>query len=59
MVVQTVDLMHTISIFDTRAAGHLDLNYDTCLTDERVRTGIYVIRTVTMIFLYLCFGKKS
>jgi hypothetical protein len=48
MVVRTVDLMHAISIFDTRASGpwwlasgRLDLNCDTCLMDKRVRTGIH------------------
>jgi hypothetical protein len=73
MVVRTVDLMHAFSIFDTRASGpwwlafgqwwlvseRLDLNCDTCLMDERVRTEIHVGRTVTAIFPYLCFGKKS
>jgi hypothetical protein len=27
--------------------------------DERVRTGIHIVRTVAAIFPYLCFGKKS
>jgi hypothetical protein len=42
LVVQTGDLMHVISIFDTRASGpwwlasgRLDLNCDTCLMDSR------------------------
>jgi hypothetical protein len=40
MVVRTVDEMHAISIFDARASGRLDLNCDTCLMDEHIRTGI-------------------
>jgi len=59
MVVRTVDLMHAISIFDTRASrpcwlasGRLDLNCDTCLMYE-------LVRTVVAIFPSLCFGKKS
>jgi hypothetical protein len=66
MVFRTVDLMHAISISNARAfgpcwlaSGSLDLNYDTCLMNERVGTGIHVIRTVAAIFPYLCFGKKS
>jgi hypothetical protein len=66
MVVRTADLMHAISISDARASrpwwlasGRLDLNCDTCLMDEHVWTGIHVIRTVAVIFPYLCFGKKS
>jgi hypothetical protein len=66
MVVRTTDLMHAISISDARASkpwwlasGRQDLNCDTCLMDERFRTGIHVVRTVTAIFSYLCFGKKS
>jgi len=27
--------------------------------DERVRTGIHIVRIVTVIFPYLYFGKKS
>jgi len=27
--------------------------------DECVRTGIHIVRTFAVIFLYLCFGKKS
>jgi hypothetical protein len=50
MVVQTVDLMHTISITDARASGRLDLNYDTCLMDKRIWMGIHVVRTVAAIF---------
>jgi hypothetical protein len=66
MVVRTVALMHAISLFDTRVSGpgwlasrRLDLNCDTCLMDERVRTGIHIVRTIVAIFTYLCFGKKS
>jgi len=66
MVVQPADLMHVIFISDANASGRswlgsgcLDLNCDTCLMDERVRTGIHVVRTVAVIFPYLCFGKKS
>jgi hypothetical protein len=50
MIVLTVDLMHAISISDACASGHLDLNCDTCLMDEGVRTGIHVVRTVAAIF---------
>jgi hypothetical protein len=35
------------------ASGWLNLNYDSCLMDERVRTGIHVVRTVAAIFPYL------
>jgi hypothetical protein len=61
MVVWTADLMHSISISDARASRPcwLDLNCDICLMDERVLTGIHVVRTVATIFPYLCFGKKS
>jgi len=61
IVVRTVDLMHSIFIFEPYwlASRGLDLNCDTCLMYEHVRTGIHVIRTVTTIFPYLCFGKKS
>jgi hypothetical protein len=65
-VVWTVDLMHAISIFDTRmsgpwwlASGRLDLNCDTCLMDEGVRAGIHIVWMVATIFPYLYFGKKS
>jgi hypothetical protein len=27
--------------------------------DERIRTGIHIIRKIAVIFPYLCFGKKS
>jgi hypothetical protein len=27
--------------------------------DERVWMGIHIIRTVAVVFLYLCFRKKS
>jgi hypothetical protein len=60
MVVRTVDMMHAISISDARASrpwrlasGRLDFECDTCLMDERIRTG------VATNFPYLCFGKKS
>jgi hypothetical protein len=53
MVVQTVDLMHAIFISDARASGplrlvsgRLDFECDTCLMDERVQTGIHIVRTV-------------
>jgi len=64
MVVRTADLMHAISIFDARAFGpwwpafgRLDLNCDTCLMDESVRTGIHIVRTVATIFSYLCLKE--
>jgi hypothetical protein len=66
MVVRTADLMHAISISDAGvsgpcwlASGLLDLNCDTFLMDERVRTGYHVVRTVATIFPYLCLEKKS
>jgi hypothetical protein len=66
MVIRMANLMYAISISDARAfepcwpaSGSLDLNYDTCLMDERVRTGIHVVQTIAAIFPYLCFGKKS
>jgi hypothetical protein len=65
MVVQTAHLMHAISISDAHAfrpcwlvSGRLDLNCDTCLMDEPVRTGIHVIRTVASIFPYLCLERN-
>jgi hypothetical protein len=55
--VRTVDLMHEISISDACASkprgltfGRLDFECDTCLIDERIRTGIHVIWTVAAIF---------
>jgi hypothetical protein len=27
--------------------------------DERVQTGIHIVRTAAAVFPYLCFGKKS
>jgi hypothetical protein len=66
MVVQTVDLMHAISIYDARASGpwrltsrRLNFECDTYLMNERIRTGIHISRTVATIFPYLCSGKKS
>jgi hypothetical protein len=65
MAVRMVDLMHAISIFDSResgpcwlASGRMDLNCDTCLMDERVRTGIHDVQTVTAIFPYLCLERN-
>jgi hypothetical protein len=66
MVVWTVDLMHTISIYVARASGprrlssgRLDFECTTCLMDDPDRTGIHIVRTAVAIFPYLCFGKKS
>jgi hypothetical protein len=66
MVVQTVDLMHAISLYVAHAfepwrpmCGRLNFECTTCLTNERVRTGIHIVRTVAAIFPYLCFGKNS
>jgi hypothetical protein len=66
MVVRTVDLMHAISISNDRASGpwrlvsgRLDFECNTCLMNERVRTGIHILQTVAAIFPYLCFGRKS
>jgi hypothetical protein len=67
LVVRTVALLlQVISIYRLRASGpwwlvswRLDLNCDTCLMDERVRTKMHVVRMMTAIFPYLCFGKKS
>jgi len=65
MGIRTVNLMHTISISDARASepcwlssGRLDLNCDTCLMDERVRTGIHFAQTVAVIFPYLCLERN-
>jgi hypothetical protein len=66
MVVQTVDQMHAISIYVPRvsgprewSSGRLNFKCATCLMDERVQTGIHIVRNVAAIFPYLCFGKKS
>jgi hypothetical protein len=59
MVDRTVDQMHAISISVAWASELLDFECDTCLMDERVRTGIHIIRTVAAIFLYPGFGRKS
>jgi len=65
-IVRTVNLMHTISIYQAHASwpwrplsGHLNFEWVAFLMDERVRTGIHIVRTVTAVFPYLCFGKKS
>jgi len=64
-VVQTADLMHVISISNARTSGpcrlaseRLDLNWDTCLMDERVRKGYHVVQTVAAIFPYLCLDRN-
>jgi len=59
MVVRMVDLMHVISISDACTSGRLDFECDTYLMDGLVQTRIHVVRTVSSIFPYLCFGKKS
>jgi hypothetical protein len=66
MVIQTIDLMHAISISDAHASGpwrlasgRLDFECDTCLMDERVWMGIHIVQMVAAIFSYLCFGRKS
>jgi hypothetical protein len=58
--------MHAISIYEAWASrswrltsGRLDFECTTCLMNERVRTGIHIVRTVATVFPYLCFGKKS
>jgi hypothetical protein len=65
-VVRTIDLMHAISIYKARMSGpwrpssrRLNFECATCLIDERVQTGIHIIRMVAAVFPYLCFGKKS
>jgi hypothetical protein len=65
MGVRTVNLMHAISISNERASGPcwlsfgcLDLNCDTYLMDERVRTGIHVVQSVAAIFPYLCLERN-
>lgn len=65
-VIQTIDLMHTISIYDARTSGSwrltsgcLDFECTTCLMDERIQIGIHIVRMVAAVFPYLCFGKKS
>jgi hypothetical protein len=56
-VVRTTDLMYAIFISDAHASGpcwlasgRLDLNCDTCLMDERVRT--------VVAFPYLCLARN-
>jgi hypothetical protein len=65
-VVRTVNLMHVISIYEACGSGpwrplsrRLNFECATCLMDERVRTGIHIVRTVAIIFPYMWFGKKS
>jgi hypothetical protein len=50
MVIRTVDQMHAITISDDRVSERLDFERDTCLMDERVRTGIHIVQTVAAIF---------
>jgi hypothetical protein len=66
MVVRTVDLMYAISISDARSSGPRGLTYgcldfecDTCLMNERVRTGFHIVQTAAANFPYLYFIKKS
>jgi hypothetical protein len=66
MIVWIVDLMHAISIYVARASGpwmlpsgRLSFECATCLMDERVQTGIHIVRMIAAIFPYLCFGNKS
>jgi hypothetical protein len=65
-VVRTVDLMHVISIYEARSSGpwrpssgRLNFEWETCLMDERIRTRFHIVRTVAVVFPYMCFGKKS
>jgi len=65
-IVQTVNLMSAISIYEALTSGswrplsgRLIFKYATCLTDERVRTGIHIVQTIAAVFPYLCFGKKT
>jgi len=65
-VIWMVYLMHAISIYVARMSGPWRLAYGRldfeCITgrlDKCVWTGIHIIRTVAIIFPYLCFGKKS
>jgi len=65
IVVRTANLMQAISISDARASGpwwlasgHLDLNCDTSLLDERIRMGINVVWTIAAIFPYLCLARN-
>jgi hypothetical protein len=51
--------MHTISIYVASTSGGLNFECATCLMDERVRKGIHIVRMVSAIFSYPCFGKKS
>jgi hypothetical protein len=52
-------LMYARPDYTDRGPDVSKLNYNTCLMDEPVRTGIHVVWTVAVIFPYLCFGKKS
>jgi hypothetical protein len=63
--IRTVNLMHTISIYEAHASGlwklsseRLNFECMTCLMNERVRTEIHIVRMVAAVFPYLCFGKK-
>jgi len=60
MGIQTVNLMQAISISGPcwLSSGRLDLNCDTCLMDERIRTWIHVVHTVAAIFQYLCLKRN-
>jgi hypothetical protein len=64
--VWTANLMHEIAIYEAWAfgpwrpsSGRLNFECTTCLMNERIRTGIHIVRTVVAVFPYLCFGKKS
>jgi len=65
-VVQTIDLMHAISIYEAWASepwrlssGLLNYECMTCLMNLCVRTGTHITQTVAAVFPYLYFGKKS
>jgi hypothetical protein len=64
--VQTVELMHTISIYKAWASeqwrltfGRLNFVCTTCLIKDSVRMGTHIVLSVVAVFPYLCFGKKS
>jgi len=64
--VLTVKLIHAISIYEAWASGpwrlaSRGLNFVcmTCLMKDSVRMRTHIVRTVAVVFPYLCFGKKS
>jgi hypothetical protein len=64
-VVQTVNLMHAISIYEARKSGPWRLSSErlifecaTSLMDERVRTGIHIVRMVA-VSSHICVLERN